>query len=209
MSKKTHAEALITKQNILDSAFVLFSENGYDKTSLTDIAKHAGLTRGAIYWHFADKGDILCELCMRLAQKINLRDDLMEACDIAEQDPLSKIRAWLKAHANNEAIRFLTSAFASMVDSIIYGNVGDEVIRQKLNTLIDQRTYFIKEALKNAVNRKQLPDDLDIDLATMYLHTILIGHCQYSKGKNLSKGFLSHPVAVEAIMFTLRTLRKI
>ena len=60
--KKTKEEALVTKQRILDNAVELFIQNGFSKTTLDEIALQANVTRGAIYWHFKDKLDILNEL---------------------------------------------------------------------------------------------------------------------------------------------------
>jgi AcrR family transcriptional regulator len=55
-----------TRERILDIALELFSEQGYDKTSLRDIAARLGTTKAALYYHFARKEDILLELHMRL-----------------------------------------------------------------------------------------------------------------------------------------------
>jgi AcrR family transcriptional regulator len=55
-----------TRERILDIALELFSEKGYDKTSLRDIAERLGTTKAALYYHFARKEDILFELHMRL-----------------------------------------------------------------------------------------------------------------------------------------------
>ena len=56
--RKTKEDADITKQSILDAAVILFSEHGVAKTSLEKIAKAANVTRGAVYWHFANKQEI-------------------------------------------------------------------------------------------------------------------------------------------------------
>ena len=50
--KRTKDEAEQTKAGILDAAVELFAEKGFANTSLTEIAKKAEVTRGAIYWHF-------------------------------------------------------------------------------------------------------------------------------------------------------------
>ncbi|HUA49124.1 MAG TPA: helix-turn-helix domain-containing protein [Solirubrobacteraceae bacterium] len=55
-----------TRERILDIALELFSERGYDKTSLRDIAERLGTTKAALYYHFARKEDILLELHLRL-----------------------------------------------------------------------------------------------------------------------------------------------
>lgn len=53
--RRTAEDMKATRAAILDEAFKHFFEKGYDKTSLEEIAKGAGVTRGAIYWHFNDK----------------------------------------------------------------------------------------------------------------------------------------------------------
>jgi AcrR family transcriptional regulator len=55
-----------TRERILDIALELFTEKGYDKTSLRDIAERLGTTKAALYYHFARKEDILLELHLRL-----------------------------------------------------------------------------------------------------------------------------------------------
>lgn len=53
--RKTKEEMLITRERILKAGFDCFYHNGYEQTSLAAIAQAAGVTRGAIYWHFEDK----------------------------------------------------------------------------------------------------------------------------------------------------------
>ena len=60
--KRTKEDALITKNRIIDKAVELFLENGFSNTTLNQIAQKAGVTRGAIYWHFKDKLDIINDL---------------------------------------------------------------------------------------------------------------------------------------------------
>nr|CEK26733.1 Transcription repressor of multidrug efflux pump acrAB operon, TetR (AcrR) family [Yersinia ruckeri] len=62
MARKTKQQALETRQQILDAAVKEFSEHGVSGTSLADIADSAGVTRGAIYWHFKNKVDLFNEI---------------------------------------------------------------------------------------------------------------------------------------------------
>jgi AcrR family transcriptional regulator len=55
-----------TRERILDVALDLFTEKGYDGTSLREIAERLGVTKAALYYHFASKEDILMALHMRL-----------------------------------------------------------------------------------------------------------------------------------------------
>jgi AcrR family transcriptional regulator len=55
-----------TREAILDVSLELFIEQGYDKTSLREIADRLGVTKAALYYHFEKKEDILLELHLRL-----------------------------------------------------------------------------------------------------------------------------------------------
>lgn len=54
------------RERILDVALELFIQNGYDGTSLREVAERLGVTKAALYYHFASKDDILLALHMRL-----------------------------------------------------------------------------------------------------------------------------------------------
>jgi AcrR family transcriptional regulator len=59
-------EASSTRERILDVALELFTEKGFDRTSLREVAESLGITKAALYYHFASKDDILMALHMRL-----------------------------------------------------------------------------------------------------------------------------------------------
>ena len=59
-------ERVGTRERILDVALDLFIEKGFDKTSLREIAEQLGVTKAALYYHFASKEDILMALHLRL-----------------------------------------------------------------------------------------------------------------------------------------------
>lgn len=58
MARKTKAEAALTRDRIVACARQVFSREGVTNTSLEQVAKEAGVTRGAVYWHFRDKADL-------------------------------------------------------------------------------------------------------------------------------------------------------
>ncbi|KAF1045708.1 TetR family transcriptional regulator [Xylophilus sp.] len=81
MVRKTKEDALATRTGLIDAAERLFHTQGVSRTSLADIAAEAGTTRGAIYWHFKDKGD----LCNAMMERAKL--PLEEACRFNSDDP--------------------------------------------------------------------------------------------------------------------------
>lgn len=71
MARKTKEEAERTYHSLLDAAATLFIRQGVAKTTLAEIAKEAGLTRGAIYWHFDNKDAVIQALWERNADKLD------------------------------------------------------------------------------------------------------------------------------------------
>ncbi len=95
MARKTKAEAELTRQQILDAARLVFHERGVSRTTLEQIAKAAGVTRGAVYWHFANK----TELFFAMREQISLPLlDRGHSLILAEhlQDPLDGIEQTLQ-----------------------------------------------------------------------------------------------------------------
>ncbi len=86
MVRKTKEDALLTRNSILEAAATLFAEHGVSRTTLQHIATAAGVTRGAIYWHFEDKGAMFnamiecavmpLESAMQLLDKLESTDPL-------------------------------------------------------------------------------------------------------------------------------------
>lgn len=62
MARKTKKEAEKTRRQILDAALKVCSEKGYSKTTFVDIADEIGLTKGAVYWHFKTKPELLAAM---------------------------------------------------------------------------------------------------------------------------------------------------
>jgi TetR/AcrR family transcriptional regulator, acrAB operon repressor len=65
MVRRTKEAALATRAHILDTAERVFERCGVSGSSLNEIARAAGLTRGAIYWHFEDKADLFDAMMKR------------------------------------------------------------------------------------------------------------------------------------------------
>jgi len=60
--RRTKEEAEQTRQDLLDAALTVFSQKGYTATRLEDVARTAGVTRGAIYYHFGSKAELYSAL---------------------------------------------------------------------------------------------------------------------------------------------------
>jgi TetR/AcrR family acrAB operon transcriptional repressor len=94
MARKTKAEALLTRQQIINAARAVFHKHGVARSSLEQVASTAGLTRGAVYWHFKDKA----ELFQAMRQDVfDPMDERLDAILLSPQfaDPLDAVEAAL------------------------------------------------------------------------------------------------------------------
>ena len=66
MARPRGSDGAQTRERILAVAQELFTRQGYDKTSLRDIAERLEITKAALYYYFPRKEDILVELHRRL-----------------------------------------------------------------------------------------------------------------------------------------------
>ena len=95
MARKTKAEAALTRHRIVECARQVFSRDGVTNTSLEQVAKEAGVTRGAVYWHFRNKADLFMAVRLDTGSLLRLSQEKGE-------DPLHRLELFLL-----EAIRRL------------------------------------------------------------------------------------------------------
>jgi len=87
----THAkDRAETRQRLLDAGLKVFSEHGFSVTRLEDIAKEAGLTRGAFYWHFRYKLDLFRDIFSGALDELHAET---RALLQSEKTPHEKLRA--------------------------------------------------------------------------------------------------------------------
>jgi len=173
MVRRTKEEALETRSRILDAAEQLFHDKGVSRTSLADIAQAAGVTRGAIYWHFTNKGDLFTAMFDRVVLPF---DELKAASvDPNEIDPLGRIREMCTLCLRNTA----TDAQRRRVFDILFlkcefvEEMGPVMTRHQSN--MREGLGKLEQGLRNAISKGQLPADLDAARAARMLHAFIGG----------------------------------
>ena len=94
MARKTKDEALATRATIVDAARRVFYARGVGRTSLDQVAKAAGVTRGAVYWHFANKAELFFAVKEAYTGSFESLKDILN--DPSSTDPLGLIGCFLK-----------------------------------------------------------------------------------------------------------------
>ena len=83
-----------TRRLLLDVARRLFAEHGYAGTATEEVVRRAGVTRGALYYHFRDKRDLFRAVVEDLQQQILGQ---VQAAAATAADPWAALRAGLHA----------------------------------------------------------------------------------------------------------------
>lgn len=199
MARRTKAEAMETRERILDAAEHVFHREGVSSASLNDIAVEAGVTRGAIYWHFKNKLDVFVAMTERGRLPFDVL--LARAQDPDAPDPLAALREFMLFIPTQVAsepqqrrlfeIFFLRCEYTA--ESLPLLNHRQDGFRRISEQLAD--------ALRNIVRRGQLPDTLDIEKAVAQCHAQLTGltftwllhpdsFCLQEDGEDLVDAFL-------------------
>ena len=173
MVRRTKEEAQETRCQILEAAQKAFFERGVARTTLADIATFAGVTRGAIYWHFSNKADLVQAMLDSLQEPL---EEMAKASESEEEiDPLGCMRKLLIKLFHQVALDPKTRR----INEILYHKCEfiDEMCdlrRQRQAALLDCKDR-IALALSNAVRRGQMPADLDTRRAAICLSAYLDG----------------------------------
>lgn len=91
MARKTKEEAQATRDGILDAAESCFQELGVAGTTLEKIGARAGYTRGAVYWHFKNKGEVLAAVMQRC--RVPFMQKLELASSASRGTPVEDLRS--------------------------------------------------------------------------------------------------------------------
>jgi AcrR family transcriptional regulator len=89
MARQTKERAEQTRGSILDAATTVFFTRGVARASLEEVARSAGVTRGAVYWHFRDKLDLFSAIEDRL--RLPQEAQLVELTQSAPRDALGEL----------------------------------------------------------------------------------------------------------------------
>jgi TetR/AcrR family acrAB operon transcriptional repressor len=173
MVRRTKEAAAATREQLLEAAERVFRERGVTRTSLAEIAAAAGVTRGAVYWHFRDKVDLFDAMCSRATSPMQTM--LERAPEDARNDALATLRA-LCVHA---LTHLATEPRARAFFEIIFHKselVGEmEQLASRHERECESARHRIEAVLRRAVAQRELPADTDTAIAGHVVHGAIIG----------------------------------
>lgn len=186
--RKTKTEALKTKEHLMLAALETFYRKGIARTSLNEIAQAAGVTRGALYWHFKNKEDLFDALFQRICDDIE--NCIAQDAANAEGGSWTVFRHTLlhffeRLQSNDIHYKFHNILFLKCEHT--EQNAAVIAIARKHQAIWREK---ITAVLTEAVENQDLADDLDKETAVIFIKSTLDGLIWrwLSSGENFDLG---------------------
>ncbi|HOV80070.1 MAG TPA: TetR/AcrR family transcriptional regulator [Bacillota bacterium] len=148
-------------ERICRSAVKIFSSRGYHKTTMDDIAAAAGLTKGAIYWHFKNKKELFKFL---ITSRYNEFDELItSALSSSSPPPVKILKAfWNSADyfENNREFCALVKVFHS--EGIV---ITDSEFEETLRSLYSRYRELIAAVIREGIDEGHFSPDISPEIA--------------------------------------------
>ncbi len=189
MARTTKEQAQKTRAKIIDTAIDVFYERGVPSTTLEHIAEAAGLTRGAIYWHFKNKFDLVSAVHEHF--HISILETINRELSDEKVLPLERIRkSWrffLHSLASNEMYRKVLTIFIHKCD---YSGEMALLLTEQTGCKMNARS-LLANCFQSAIDNGQLKPTYDsIFLAQThmyYMHGIVREYIAFNKTHRLKK----------------------
>lgn len=159
MPRRTKEDAERTRMRILDMAEREFQRRGVSRTSLEQIARAAGVTRGAVYWHFRNKADLFNAMLQRVT--LPLEAEILRSGERTLDDPIAQIRgSYLAALRATVADPQARRVFEVALFKVEHGHALRGVRERRLNGLrnrVEQVERGFRRAARLGLWRSALP----------------------------------------------------
>lgn len=176
MVRRTKEDALATRHSLLDAAELLFQAQGVSHTSLNDIARQAGTSRGAIYWHFKDKADLFNAMMERatlpLEEAFHIRENGKAGTSLAKIR--EGMRDCMQRIATDDRMRRVFEVATHKVEYV------DELQAVRLRHLTVRNEFLVKieQGFALAASEQELKMQISTAAAAHGLHAIVDGLIQ-------------------------------
>jgi AcrR family transcriptional regulator len=169
-----------TRQQILDASLRLFSAKGFARTTVRDIARQAGITDAAIYYHFESKRELL----EALVEERGFVTRLQNLERVTADSPLRETILWMATGAIN-----LMDENREFLRLIIMEGLGDdEAAREQYQRLLDLWEHALTAVLRRYAEKGELAADVVEPLARQVIYTILMAFEDSLLGRHTRAG---------------------
>jgi AcrR family transcriptional regulator len=123
-----------TQERILQAATALFLEQGYEQTTVAQVAERAGVSRATVFWHFSDKAGLFREAFNRLVEPFRRSIDQ----GFEESDPEKRLQELLTRYPN-----FIAEHREAILGFVRWAMEAQDFRRSLVDTLLDMHQRYI------------------------------------------------------------------
>ena len=174
MARKTKEDAELTYHALLDAATALFIRQGIARTTLNNIALEAGMTRGAIYWHFDNKDAVIQALWERNTNALHT-SFINELRKLDANDPAGHFRKTIYNLLQNVVERPEIGAVIRIVMLSVEFTDEQTELQRFLNSKYDEIDSTVGDALTRLHEHNDLLSPLPPKLIGQGLMSYLLG----------------------------------
>jgi len=173
MARRTKEAAEETRHQLLEAAQRVFAEKGVSRSSLHDIAQAAGVTRGAIYWHFKNKADLFNAMMDSVV--LPMEQTLRSIGHDPQLDPLLELeRAMLQTLSSIESDARTRAIFEVATMKVEY---VDELlaVKQRHVDCYTDGVLQMQRSLSEAFTRQAVTASVSLTVAAQGLQALMVG----------------------------------
>jgi AcrR family transcriptional regulator len=161
----------VTREQILDASLRLFSEKGFARTSVRDIAQAAGITDAAIYYHFASKRDLFEALIEERGFTAALENLERAEINVGPREAMVGMA--------NGALQFIYANRDLMKVLMVEAMAQDPVATEEYEMLVERWKKAQARIFRHYAEHAQLRTEAVDELATQLVITVLGAFADY------------------------------
>lgn len=173
MESKREATKIKLKKQILKSAVTVFLKNGYENTTISQIAKDAGVGTGTAYNYFDSKADLFIQTMESIIE--NEKNNFAYHIEYLDENPITEFSKKIKKlfHYIMELDKELLKEFFS----VIFGTLSKNNYYMKRFYQLDD--YYLKQIqylLNHYVDRGKFSEDFDVESCSLLIFSTVTMH---------------------------------
>jgi AcrR family transcriptional regulator len=189
---KKKADMLPMRERILEESVKLFLRKGFNGASVKDITEAVNMSKGALYWHFKSKNELLETIIGKFEE--GFLDGLVESVSAVQGGFMEKFKRYHK-HVTEFATKARDLSLVLTTLSAELSGSGTEAERQ-IMSMYAKYHAFLKELLVLGKREGKIKKELDTNVATHVIIAFHDGiflewyrHRQTLEGRALAKTF--------------------
>lgn len=167
-----------TKKHIIETALMLFMTNGYENTSLSDIAGILNITKPALYYHFKNKDELFLAAAYQFLSELESMLDTLTSNQFSLKETMAmlfnslhEMVGYYKKYVNIDNHSIMVRAYFFLYDAI----KRDLGFRERLKEIYGKSINALFEKFNDTKEASILRDDLDYETLSFHIVALVEG----------------------------------